>query len=156
MMLEGTDYTEGFVRCVREVYNPDWVDDFVAPVGQLIAKRKVRHAMPGWGVMALYDEDDTPLMCMRCAMDPNRVPFLPLIETQVSSFEMTRGCLKFFLPGGGCHVESVSEGALVTCDAGATLYLSIVEVTYTRTLKMVELFDGCSETPWFTVVEPAQ
>lgn len=114
MMLEGTD----------------WVDDFVAPGGQLIAKRKVRQTLPGW--------------CMRCATGP----FVPLLETQVSSFEMTRGCLTFFLPGGGCHVESVSEGA--------SLYLSIVEVTYTRTHRTTELFDGRSETPWFTVVEPAQ
>lgn len=95
-------------------------------------------------------------MVVWCAVDPNRVPFVPLIETQVSSFEMTRGCLKFFLPGGGCHVESMSEGALVTCDAGASLHSSIVEVTYTRTRKMTELLDVCSETPWFTVVEPVQ
>lgn len=33
MMLEGADYTEGFVRCLCEAYKPDWVDDFVAPVG---------------------------------------------------------------------------------------------------------------------------
>ena len=156
MMLEGADYTEGFVRCVSEVYKPDWVDDFVVPGGQLIAKRKVRHTLPNWGITILYGEDDTPLMAMRCAVDPGRVPFAPLIETQVSSFGITRGCLKFFSPGGGCHVESVSEGALVTCDVGASLHLSIVDVTYTRTRKMTELLDSYSETPWFTVVEPVQ